>query len=115
MGELYDTLEKYDIIINGIEMDGLHSHILKIEQHNLLKKGILIIDASIDAGNAIEGTKYTSIGVPIYSVNGIIYYEINNLPSILYRKCSVIINESISKWILPRNFLDVHLLLNINN
>lgn len=114
MREFYDTLDQYDIIINGIEMDDPHSHILTIEQQRLLKKGTLIIDASADAGNAIEGTKYTSIGDPIYSINGITYYEVNNSPSILYRKSSVIISESMSKWIFPRDFADFYSLLNNN-
>jgi N5-(carboxyethyl)ornithine synthase len=95
-------------------MDDPHSHILTIEQQRLLKKGKLIIDAAADAGNAIEGTKYTSIGDPIYSINWITYYEVNNSPSILYRKSSVIISESMSKWIFPRDFADFYSLLNNN-
>ena len=105
MGDFYATINEYDIIINGIEVDEQGLHIITKEQLNSVKKGTLIIDAAADAGNAIEGTKYTSIEAPIYKENDLYFYEVNNAPSIYYKTASKFISESFSKYIYKS---DVH-------
>ncbi|WP_294142901.1 hypothetical protein [uncultured Sanguibacteroides sp.] len=106
----YETLEEYDIIINGIEVENSNEHILTKEQQKRLKKGCYIIDAAADAGNAIEGTHYTTIGNPIYEENGLYFYVVNNAPSILFRETSRAISESFAKVVYNadiRTFLDL--------
>ncbi len=97
MPEFYETINEYDIIINGIEVDGTTKHIINREQLTKVKKGCLIIDAAADAGNAIEGTHYTTISNPIYEENGIFFYEVNNAPSLLYRRTSFEISKAFSE------------------
>ena len=99
MHEFKDTIGEYDIIINGIEMDNPDEHIITKEELKQVKKGCFILDSAADAGNAIEGTHYTSIDNPIYFEDGIYFYEVNSSPSIFYRKSSYDISESFSKWI----------------
>ena len=99
MDEFYLNLNQFDIIINGIEMDKTNLHILTIRNQAKLKKGCLIIDAAADAGNAIEGTKYTTIDNPIYVSKDIYYYEVNNTPSIYFRDSSYEISKSFSKYV----------------
>lgn len=111
MNEFYDSIDQYDIIINGIEVDDGKSHIISIEQQKIIKPGALLIDAAADAGNAIEGTHYTNIGDPIYFSNGLAFYEVNNSPSILYRKASEIISKSLSKWVFPIDFHDYYTIM----
>ncbi len=110
MQEFYDTLSDYDIIINGIEVDGTVKHILSKEDLKKLKKGCLIIDSAADAGNAIEGTHYTTIADPIYKENDLYFYEVNNAPSIYYRQTSWEISRSFSKWVYKK---DVKQLMNL--
>jgi N5-(carboxyethyl)ornithine synthase len=93
----YDTLEEYDIIISGIEVEDPNNHILTFEHQKRLKRGCFIIDAAADAGNTIEGTHYTTIADPIYEDRGLFFYEVNNAPSILFRETSKWISESFSK------------------
>ena len=100
MHEFKSTLSDYDIIINGIEVDTEGGHILTVEEQSRIKKNCLIIDAAADADNAIEGTHYTSIDDPIYKNNNRFYYVVNNSPSILYRKASEVISESLAKYVL---------------
>lgn len=111
MSEFYSSIGEYDIIVNGIEVDDGKTHIISKEQQKEIKKGALLIDAAADAGNAIEGTHYTSRGDPLYMGNGLAFYEVNNSPSILYRKASEIISESLSKWIFSRNFDEYYRLI----
>lgn len=110
MSEFYDSISDYDIIINGIEVDGTVDHIITRDNLARIKRGCLLIDSAADAGNAIEGTHYTSIANPIYNENGLWFYEVNNAPSLLYRRTSMEISKSFSQWIYKedvRRFLDL--------
>lgn len=99
MQEFYNTIGEYDIIINGIEVDGSVNHIITKEDLSRVKKGCVLIDSAADAGNAIEGTHYTSIQEPVYKENGLWFYEVNNAPSLLYRKTSYEISKSFSEHV----------------
>ncbi len=104
LDEFYENIEKYDIIINGIEVDTPNTHIITKEMLKKLKKGTLIIDSAADAGNAIEGTHYTKIDEPIYKdENEIYYYEVNNAPSIFYRTTSRYLSKQFSKYIFSND------------
>lgn len=103
MQEFYDTIGEYDIIINGIEVDGSVKHIITKDDLKKVKKGALLIDSAADAGNAIEGSHYTSIAEPMYEEDGIFFYEVNNAPSLLYRVTSFEISKSFSQWIYKKD------------
>lgn len=103
MNEFYDTINEYDIIINGIEVDGSVQHIITKEQLREVKKGCLIIDSAADAGNAIEGTHYMSISNPMYEEDGLFFYEVNNAPSLLYRITSNAISKSFAEWVYKKD------------
>jgi N5-(carboxyethyl)ornithine synthase len=103
MNEFYETIGEYDIVINGIEVDGTVPHIITKDDLKRMKKGCLIIDAAADAGNAIEGTRYMSIANPMYEEDGLFFYEVNNAPSLLYRKTSHVISESFSEWVYKKD------------
>jgi len=105
-----ENLHEFDIIINGIEMDIPDAHILTKEELKRVKKNCLIIDAAADAGNAIEGTRYTSIDDPIYEEKGIYYYDVNNAPTLFHRETSDAISESFSKYIYKK---DTKIFLNL--
>ena len=82
----------------------------KEEIRKKVKKGCLLIDSAADAGNAIEGTHYTSIADPMYEEDGLFFYEVNNAPSLLYRVTSYEISKSFSEWVYKKNvkrFLDL--------
>jgi N5-(carboxyethyl)ornithine synthase len=103
MDLFYESIGDYDIIINGIEIDDDNSHIITKEDIKKIKKGCLMLDAAADAGRAIEGTKYTTIGNPIYLEDGKYFYEVNNSPSIFYRESSRIISGVFSEWIYKKD------------
>lgn len=103
MNEFYENIGEFDIIINGIEVDSSVAHIITKEQLKQVKKGCLIIDSAADAGNAIEGTRYMSIDEPMYEEDGLFFYEVNNAPSLLYRKTSYEISKSFSEWVYKKD------------
>ena len=110
MPEFYETIGNYDIIINGIEVDGSVKHIITKDDMKRIKKGCILIDSAADAGNAIEGTHYTTIQNPVYKEHGLWFYEVNNAPSLLYRKTSYEISKSFSQWVFKN---DVSIFSNI--
>ena len=103
MNEFYETIGEYDVVINGIEVDGTVAHIITKQDLKRMKRGCLIIDAAADAGNAIEGTRYMSITNPMYEEDGLFFYEVNNAPSLLYRKTSYEISKAFSEWVYKKD------------
>jgi N5-(carboxyethyl)ornithine synthase len=103
MQEFYESIGEYDIIINGIEVDGSVKHIITKDDLKRVKKGCLLIDSAADAGNAIEGSHYTSIAEPMYEEDGLFFYEVNNAPSLLYRVTSYEISKSFSQWVYKKD------------
>lgn len=99
MQEFKDSISEYDVIVNGIEVEDATSHIISKYELKKVKKGCLIIDSAADAGNAIEGTCYTTIDNPIYEDDGVFFYEVNNAPSVLYRKSSFDISDSLTTYV----------------
>ena len=97
MDQFISSSHKFDIIINGIELDKAGLHILTLDQQKKLKKNCLIIDASANAGKAIEGSVNTSIDDPIYKKDDVYYYVVNNSPSILFRQVSSKISKAFSE------------------
>ena len=92
-----------NLTIVCIEMDQKGQHILTKSHLALLKTGCLIIDAAADADGAIEGTHYTSIGDPMYYKNGVYYYCVNNVPSLIYRTTSEDISAAFAKAFYNQN------------
>lgn len=86
MNVFIEERKNFDIIINGIEVDKTDLHILSLENQKNLKKNCLVIDASANAGKAVEGTKFTTINDPIYKRDDVYYYVVNNTPSIFYKQ-----------------------------
>ena len=103
MNEFYESIDEFDVIINGIEVDSTVAHIITKEDLKRVKKGCLIIDSAADAGNAIEGTHYTSIAEPMYEEDGLFFYEVNNAPSLLFRKSSFEISKAFSEWVYKKD------------
>ncbi|MCK8621901.1 hypothetical protein [Prevotella sp. E13-27] len=110
MSEFYESIDDYDIIINGIEVDEPNQHILTTSHLMQVKPGCLIIDAAADAGGAIEGSYYVTQNEPLYKLGNAIIYCVNNAPSLFYRTVSKSISEDFAKVFYNKDidpFLDL--------
>lgn len=99
ISEFKAEISSFDVIINGIEMDIPNEHIITLEDIQRTKEKCFIIDAAADAGNTIEGTRYTSIDSPIYVEDGRSFYEVNNSPSLIYRTSSRFLSAAFAKHV----------------
>ncbi|WP_422124718.1 N(5)-(carboxyethyl)ornithine synthase [Planococcus sp. X10-3] len=72
----------YDVLVNCIMWDTARTdRIIYREDLKRLKKGAMIIDVSCDPELAIETTVPTTIDNPVYTVDGIIHYAVDNTPA----------------------------------
>jgi N5-(carboxyethyl)ornithine synthase len=44
-----------------------------------------------------------SIAEPMYEEDGLFFYEVNNAPSLLYRRTSYEISKSFSEWVYKQD------------
>lgn len=98
-----EQLADYSIIINGIEIESSDQPIISLEEQAQLSPGTLLIDIAADAGNAIEGNRFTTVEEAIYQENGLYYYTLPNTPIFAYRNVSKILSEQFSKYLFKKD------------
>lgn len=98
----YSALSDFDVIVNGIEIDG-HGHILDEKKIRSTRKNCLLIDAAADAGRALEGTQYNSLECPVSTVYGRQYLLVNNAPAVLFREASENISAVLANGVLRQS------------
>lgn len=93
-------LPKADIIVNAIDWYPNEPHIIKKSMLKLMKKTAVIVDISCDLGGGIETCIPTTWEEPIYSVEGITHFCVDNLPSAIPRDASIHLSEMIIPHVL---------------
>ncbi len=88
-------LPKADIIVNAIDWYPNEPHIINRSMLKLMKKTAVIVDISCDRGGGIETCIPTSWEEPTYSVDGIIHFCVDNLPSAIPRDASIHLSQMI--------------------
>lgn len=92
----------YDVLVNCIMWDTSRmDRIIYKEDLKKMKKGTLIIDVSCDPYLEIETSHPTTIDDPIYEVDGVIHYTVDNTPAMYPITISKVLSEGI------KNYLDI--------
>lgn len=79
---LEKCLAESDVVINCLLWPKTREdHLINKDDLNLMKPGSIISDVSCDEGGAIETCRATSHDDPIYVVDGIVHYAVDNIPS----------------------------------
>jgi len=88
-----DRLEKYtsiaDVVIGAVHIPGGRTPFLV--SHDMvrgMKKGSVIVDASIDQGGCVETSRPTTLAEPIYVVEDVIHYCVPNMTASVARTAS---------------------------
>ena len=77
-----EKMVDYDVLVNCIMWDTTRTdRIIYREDLKRLKKGAMIIDVSCDPELEIETSTPTTIDNPVYTVDGIIHYAVDNTPA----------------------------------
>ena len=79
---LETCLKRCDVLINCINWDKTRrDHLVYREDLKLMKPGAMIVDVACDDHGAIETCESTTHDDPIYYVDGILHYAVDNIPS----------------------------------
>lgn len=79
---LVTCLKRTDVLINCILWDKTRTdHLVNREDLKLMKHGAMIVDVACDDNGAIESSVSTSHDDPVYYVDGILHYVVDNIPS----------------------------------
>lgn len=88
----------YDVIINCVMWDtNRDDKIIYRKDLKKMKKGTLIIDVSCDPYLEIETSHPTTIDNPIYVVDGVIHYSVDNTPSMYPKTVTKVLSHGVSK------------------
>jgi len=95
-----ENMTDYDVIVNCVRWDTTRSDrlIYRSDLHRL-KRGCMIIDVSCDTGLEIETSRPTTFDHPVYTVDGVLHYAVDNTPAMAYRTVSEIISKSFSPYV----------------
>ena len=94
--KMYD----YDVLVNCIMWDTNRTdRIIYKEDLKKMKKGTMIIDVSCDPYLEIETSHPTPIDDPVYVVDGVIHYTVDNTPGMFPITITKVLSEGISRYI----------------
>lgn len=91
---------EYDVIVNCVMWDtDRKDRIIYRDDIRRMKEGTLIIDVSCDPELEIETSRPTTISDPVYIIDGVIHYAVDNTPAMFPKTVSKILSEGISKYV----------------
>ena len=94
--KMYD----YDLLINCVMWDtSREDHLICKEDLKKLKPGACIIDISCDPHMAVETSQPTRINDPVYYVDGVLHYAVDNTPAMVPRTVSEVLSRNFSPYL----------------
>lgn len=91
---------QYDVIVNCVMWDTNRTdRVIYRDDLKKMKKGTLIIDVSCDPELEIETSHPTTISDPVYEVDGVIHYAVDNTPAMYPKTVSKVLSAGISRYI----------------
>lgn len=95
-----EKLFDYDVIVNCVMWDtSREDRLIYREDLKKMKPGTLIIDVSCDPNLEIETSHPTTIDDPVYTVDGVIHYVVDNTPAMFPITVTKDISKNIVKYI----------------
>ena len=96
---LVNCLKECDVLINCILWPKTRKdHLVNREDLKLMKPGAMIVDVACDDAGAIETCRSTSHTDPVYVVDGITHYCVDNIPSAFSQTASVMLSTVTSPF-----------------
>ena len=95
-----ERMYEYDVLVNCVLWDtNRKDRIIYKEDLKKMKRGTLIIDVSCDPYLEIETSHPTSIDNPVYEVDGVIHYTVDNTPGMFPITITKVLSEGISRYL----------------
>lgn len=91
---------KADVIIGAVLIAGARApRLVTRELVSKMKRGAVIVDASVDQGGCIETTRPTTHNDPVYTVDGVIHYAVDNMPGAYPRTSTLALTNMTIEYI----------------
>lgn len=91
---------EYDVLVNCVMWDTSRTdRIIYKEDLKKMKPGTLIIDVSCDPHLEIETSHPTSIDNPVYTVDDVIHYAVDNTPAMYPITVTKVLSEGIAHYV----------------
>ena len=95
-----EKMYEYDVLVNCILWDTNRTdRIIYKKDLKKMKPGTMIIDVSCDPYLEIETSHPTPIDDPVYIVDGVIHYTVDNTPGMFPITITKVLSEGISRYI----------------
>jgi len=76
-----ELVKEADVVIGAVLVPGAKApKLVTRDMLNSMKKGAVLVDVAIDQGGRFETSRLTTHSDPIYEVDGIVHYCIENMP-----------------------------------
>ncbi len=93
---------EYDVLVNCVMWDtSREDRVIYRKDLKKMKPGTLIIDVSCNQSLEIETSHPTTIDDPVYEVDGIIHYAVDNTPAMYPKTVSKLLSAGIAKLADP--------------
>jgi N5-(carboxyethyl)ornithine synthase len=89
-----EKMVEYDVIVNCVMWDiSRKDHLIYRDDLKRLKPHTMIVDVSCDPGLGIETSRPTTISDPVYVVDGVIHYAVDNTPAMFPMTVTKVLSE----------------------
>ena len=93
-------MKQYDALVNCVMWDTTRTdRLIYREDLKKLRPGTIIIDVSCDPYLEIETSHNTTIDDPVYTVDGIVHYAVDNTPAMYPYTVSKILSENFAPYV----------------
>ena len=88
---LENILPETDLLVGAVYLHGKRTPVIVTADmvKNLMKKGSVIVDVSVDQGGCIETIRPTTHENPVYDKHGVIHYGVANMPGAFPRTSTI--------------------------
>ena len=94
--KMYD----YDVIVNCVMWDTARGdHLICREDLKKMRRGTMIVDVACDPHMGIETSHETTIDDPVYTVDGVIHYAVDNTPAMFPKTVSKVLSEGFAPYV----------------
>ncbi len=95
-----ERMTEYDMLVNCVMWDTRRTdRLIYREDLKRLKRGCMIVDVSCDPNLEIETSHPTTFDDPVYSVDGVLHYAVDNTPAMVFRTVSEIISRQFAPYV----------------
>jgi alanine dehydrogenase len=79
--EIEERLPEVDLVIGAVLIHGAKApRVVTRDQLQLMKRGAVLVDVSIDQGGCFETSRPTTHSEPTYEIDGVTHYCVTNMP-----------------------------------